>query len=173
MKVAALYVESRGHYQALADCYDAQRDARTYAGDLPVVAHPPCGPWGRLSQFSTKDDPQLARIAVRQVREFGGVLEHPAHSRLWDEFQLPPPDSLFADEFGGRTYVINQGDYGHRAPKETWLYAVRLAPCPLRAPTGFDPGFRVNNMGAPERRRTPEPLARILVAWAATAERRA
>lgn len=166
MNVVALYVETRGHYQALGlDCWDAKRDARNYAGASKVIAHPPCGPWGRLSQFCTKDDPALALHAVEQVRRWGGVLEHPAFSRLWEACGLPEPDTFFPDEFGGRAYAINQGDYGHRAPKATWLYAVGLPPCPLKAPTGFDPGHRVNNMGAPERRRTPEPLARELVNW--------
>lgn len=168
MGIAALYVEADGHYQALGlDCWDQARDARRYTGHHRVIAHPPCGPWGRLSQFCKHDDPELALLAVEQVRTFGGVLEHPAHSRLWKACGLPPPDSLFPDAFGGRSYVINQGDYGHRAPKETWLYAVGLGPCPLVAPTGFDPGGRVNNMGQPERRRTPRPLAERLVQWVA------
>lgn len=167
-KVVALYVESKSHYYALgADCYDAKRDARTYAGNLPVVAHPPCGPWGRLAHQCTKDDPELAILAVAQVRRCGGVLEHPATSRLWAHLVLPPADSLFPDEFGGRTYLINQGDYGHRAPKATFLYAVGLPPCPFVLPTGFDPGGRVQLMGSPERRRTPLLLAQKLVTWAA------
>lgn len=165
--VAALYVSPRTPYLALGcDCYDALRDARLYEGPLPVVAHPPCGPWGRLRQFCTKDDPELAIIAVRQVRQFRGVLEHPAHSRLWAAMQLPPPDSLFPDEFGGRTYAVDQGDYGHRAPKPTWLYAVGLGPCPFKLSSGSDPGGHIELMGRAERIRTPMPFAAALVTWA-------
>lgn len=172
MTVAALYVSPRTPYLALGcDCYDERRDARTYEGPAPVVAHPPCGPWGKLRQFCTKDDPELAIIAVRQVRQFGGVLEHPAHSKLWDAMGLPPPDSLFPDEWGGRTYAIDQADFGHRAPKATWLYAVGVGPCPFNAPRGTDPGGRVEFMGKTERIRTPMPLAQALVTWAATAVR--
>lgn len=166
--VAALYVESGGKYPHLAaQWFDEERDARTYRGPLPVVAHPPCGPWGRLATFCKHDDPELARTAVHQVRQFGGVLEHPAGSRLWREFMLPAPDSLFEDEWGGRTYEVAQGDYGHRAPKLTWLYAVRLGPCPFHLPRR-DPGHRVALMGAPERRATPIEFARALCAWAST-----
>lgn len=168
--VAALYVCTRTPYRHLGvDCYDERRDARLYEGPHPVVAHPPCGPWGKLRQFCTKDDPELAIIAVRQVRQFGGVLEHPAHSRLWEAMGLPLPDSLFPDEFGGFAYAIDQGDFGHRAPKATWLYAVRLGPCPLSAPRGHDPGGRVELMGKRERIHTPLPLARELVEWARSA----
>ena len=47
--IAALYVESRGVYAGLpdVDLRDRDRDARTYAGPWPVVAHPPCARWGR------------------------------------------------------------------------------------------------------------------------------
>lgn len=168
--VAALYVCSRTPYLAFdVDIYDERRDARTYEGPYPVVAHPPCGPWGKLKQFCTKDDPELAIIAVRQVRQFGGVLEHPAHSGIFKVMGMPPPDSLFPDEFGGVTYAVDQGDYGHRAPKPTWLYAVRVGPCPFRAPSGRDPGGRIELMGKRERIHTPLPMAGGLVAWARTA----
>lgn len=167
--VTALYVEPRGPYPALvADWYDQQRDARSYAGPLPVVAHPPCERWGKLSHFSQNDTRELAIIAVDQVRRFGGVLEHPASSKLWQECGLPPPDDMWPDRFGGRTYEISQGDYGHKAPKLTWLYAVRLGPCPFRLPSGFDPGGRVELISKFARKATPFLLASQLVAWAAT-----
>ena len=172
--VVALYVEPRGPYPRLGvECFDAKRDARTYNGPHPVVAHPPCERWGRLSHFSRNDTRELAISAVDQVRRFGGVLEHPAESMLWKECGLPPPDQLFPDRFGGLAYEIAQGDYGHKAPKRTWLYAVRLGPCPFTLPTGFDPGGRVELISKFARKATPPALAAQLVAWAATARNEA
>lgn len=170
--VSALYVEPRGPYPHLvADWWDKERDARNYNGPLPVVAHPPCERWGRLAHFSTNDTRELALVAVSQVRRFGGVLEHPAGSKLWQECGLPPPDQLFPDEHGGLTYEVAQGDYGHKAPKLTWLYAVRLGPCPFTLPTGFDPGGRVERISKFARKATPDSFASALVSWASTARR--
>lgn len=171
--VAALYVEARGPYPGLvSDWYDVRRDARTYEGPFPVVAHPPCEQWGKLSHFSRSDTRDLAILAVSQVRKFGGVLEHPASSKLWRECGLPPVDQLYPDAFGGLSYLIAQGDYGHRAPKLTWLYAVRLGPCPFTLPTARDPGGRVESLSRYARKATPRQLAEALVTWAATAEPR-
>ncbi len=169
MNVAALYVEARGPYPHLvADWYDVERDARTYRGPHPIVAHPPCEQWGRLRQFSTADTRELAILAVEQVRTYGGVLEHPASSVLWKECGLPPPDFMFADQYGGRTYEVAQGDYGHQAPNLTWPYAVRLRPSPFPLPRGGQTG-RVANLGRFARKATPDRFAEMLVTWAATA----
>lgn len=171
-EVVALYVEPRGPYPQLCrEWYDADRDARTYAGPWPVVAHPPCETWGRLRHFSTKDTHDLALHAVAQVRRYGGVLEHPAESTLWKECGLPEPEGMFADFFGGRSYEIMQGDFGHAAPKRTWLYAVRLGPCPFHLPRGGQQG-RVERMTRFARKATPAPLAQMLVTWAGTAHGR-
>ena len=171
MTPAALYVDPRGPYPGLvAEWFDESRDARTYTGPGPVIAHPPCGPWGALRHMckATHEERELALIAVGQVRRFGGVLEHPAGSRLWATCDLPLPESMFPDGFGGRSYLVAQGDYGHKAPKATWLYAVRLGPCPFKLPTGFDPGGRVENISKLARRVTPDEFAAGLVAWAQT-----
>ncbi len=47
--VAALFVEKDGVYSGLpgVDPWDAERDARLYAGPHAVVCHPPCQRWGR------------------------------------------------------------------------------------------------------------------------------
>jgi hypothetical protein len=52
--VAALYVDPRGPYASMpgVDPWDVERDARTYAGPYPVVAHPPCGSWGRFRNLT-------------------------------------------------------------------------------------------------------------------------
>lgn len=164
--LAALYVDAKGPYPALcAEYWDEGRDATRYAGTRRVIAHPPCGPWGRLSTFCKEDSAHLGPIAVEQVRRCGGVLEHPAHSRLWNHCGLPPPGWLFADEWGGRSYVIQQGDYGHDCPKLTWLYAVGLQPAPFRMPH-TKPYGRVELQSSRVRHFTPAPLAFMLCRWA-------
>ena len=123
--VAALYVDPRGPYPSMpgVECWDEARDARNYVGPHPVVAHPPCGPWGRLRHLCTKQDPSCAKCALLQVRVYGGVLEHPAGSKLWQWGALLLPGDA-TDSFFGRTYELNQCDWGHVARKSTWLYAV-------------------------------------------------
>jgi hypothetical protein len=123
--VAALYIDPRGPYPRMdgVDCWDERRDARLYAGPWPVIAHPPCGPWGRLKFLCTKQDAELGPLAVEQVRIFGGVLEHPQDSTLWRKCRLPRPGEL-PDEWGGRTFYVEQVAWGHPCAKPTWLYCV-------------------------------------------------
>lgn len=183
--VAVLYVDRLGPYPKLVEhWYDEARDGRTYAGPWPVVAHPPCGPWGRLSHLSRFQDPDLAPLAVRQVRRFGGVLEHPSGSKLFDALDLPRPGDP-PDAWGGWTIGVNQVDWGHVAKKPTWLYLVgvevpRRFPSP-GIPTHWVCGTRNANpaggsappgikfCSATQRRRTPLAFARWLVALARTA----
>lgn len=124
MKVAALFVANPGVYFGLPDVdpWDVERDARNYDGPHPVVAHPPCGPWGRMAQFCHQDASCGPR-AVEQVRKFGGVLEHPKGSRLWDECRMAPAGDG-PDAWGGSTHFVNQVAWGHACTKPTWLYVV-------------------------------------------------
>jgi len=171
--IAALFVEKNGVYYGLDDVdpWDEERDARLYAGPWPVVAHPPCGPWGRLRKFS-KEDPELARIAVRMVREYGGVLEHPAGSLLWDENLMPRPGE-FPDNRGGMTYEVDQVHWGHRCKKATWLYCVGTEP-PGKPPfpdaqptrsiqTRQRHPKRLPEVTKKERRATPIPFRDLLL----------
>ena len=123
--VAALFLMDDSNYKTLpgVECYDAERDALTFDGDCPVVAHPPCRLWGKLRYFSTapKEEKGLAIWAIDQVRRCGGVLEHPASSTLWHGGRLPIPDGL-PDEYGGYTIQVDQFHWGHKAQKTTWLY---------------------------------------------------
>lgn len=124
MKVVALYVMPDGPYPSLVDdWYDEKRDGKTYDGPHPVVAHPPCGPWGRLKFLCKYQDPECGTRAVEQVRKFGGVLEHPQHSSLWKACGLPKPGED-ADAFGGYTIEVRQVSWGHCCAKPTWLYVV-------------------------------------------------
>lgn len=171
-EVAALYVDPMGPYSRMAtEVFDAERDATTYQGPLPVVAHPPCGPWGKLAWRCKHQDPYLGLLAVEQVRTFGGVLEHPVGSRLFKEAGIPLGDLNDpwrpVDEFGGYTWRVRQVDWGHRAEKDTLLYIVGTETLPPM-PQQLDPSlFPVERMGKLERRLTPPPLAWWLCAIAA------
>lgn len=52
--VAALFVRSDSVYKKMegVECFDMERDARTYDGPWPVVAHPPCRAWGNFAMFA-------------------------------------------------------------------------------------------------------------------------
>ena len=131
--VAVLFARADSIYKTLGgtDVYDMERDARIYDGPHPVVAHPPCRAWGRLRTFANPrpDERNLARLAVALVREFGGVLEHPAGSTLWTAQKLPRPGER--DAFGGWTLAAPQQWWGHKAAKETWFYVVGCEPCDI------------------------------------------
>lgn len=131
--VAALFVRADSVYKTLPGvvAYDAQRDARTFEGGAPVVAHPPCRGWGRMRAFASRvrpDEKALGPWAVEQVRREGGVLEHPARSTLWAACGLPEPGGD-RDAFGGFSVEVDQFHFGHRAQKRTWLY---VCPSPTR-----------------------------------------
>jgi hypothetical protein len=135
--IAALYVEPGGAYCGLpgVDLWDETRDARRYPGSNPVVAHPPCARWCRLAGLvearwghKRGDDGGTFAAALEAVERFGGVLEHPAYSDAWAAYGLPIPPlsggwqgSLLRP---GWAAYVEQGRYGHRAKKATWLYAV-------------------------------------------------
>src|SRR3990167_2297049 len=100
MRVAALFVDPRVVYSGLPDVevWCEQRDARLYAGPWPVVAHPPCARWCRLAGLvearwghKRGEDGGCFEAALRAVRTWGGVLEHPAYRDAWDAFGLPVP----------------------------------------------------------------------------------
>ena len=156
--IAALYVQTNGTYYGLPDVdpWDKGRDARLYAGPWPVVAHPPCERWGRYwsggpsAKVRRKkgDDGGCFAAALSSVRRWGGVLEHPEGSHAWRAFNLNTPPrhggwimADFIDGFSGWTCCIEQGYYGHKARKATWLYAygTRLPPARWgRAPGVFE-----------------------------------
>jgi hypothetical protein len=70
---------------------------------------------------------------LRQFVDGGGLLEHPAYSLAWQRFGLvdPPTNgSWVRDIYGGWTCHVEQGQYGHRARKATWLYAFGITELP-------------------------------------------
>jgi hypothetical protein len=150
--IAALFVQKGGVYYGLPDVdpWDAERDARTYPGPWPVVAHPPCQLWVNFAALNFKryggehnrpgNDGGCFEAALRAVNKWGGVLEHPAGSRAWLEFGITPPEGRGWQSCGRDNWVAEvwQSAYGHKARKRTWLYAAGCIPPPLdrRAPAG-------------------------------------
>lgn len=146
MMIAALYIETGGCYCGLPDVdpWDINRDARLYAGPHPVVAHPPCQRWGRFwhgsprkpHQFKLGNDGGCFAAALASLRQFGGVLEHPADSHAWAHFGIRKPKRgdgwtwCGGDEW---TCYVEQGQYGHFARKGTWLLY-----CGARLPFALD-----------------------------------
>lgn len=142
--IAALFVEKGGAYFDLPDVdpWDEDRDARLYAGPWPVVAHPPCARWSVLwplvkaaCGLEPGEDGGCFDAALRAVRTYGGVLEHPALTLAWKRYGLPRPSpggwtsSMFDP---GYTTEVSQAAYGHRARKRTWLYYVGPDPPALK-----------------------------------------
>jgi len=179
-QVAALFVRADSVYKTLAgvDAWDESRDARSWPGGVPVVAHPPCRLWAKLRQFAKSTDPvaerALAVQAVQAVQAYGGVIEHPAESTLWQHCGLPQPGRA-PDQFGGWTAEIRQCDWGHKAEKRTWLYIVGVHPDDLPEMPGHSEAVGIIKprrgvprdgrkiVTKPEREHTPPDLARWLV----------
>jgi hypothetical protein len=142
--VAALFVERNGVYAGIdgVDVWDISRDARKYAGPHPVICHSPCQRWGRYWYGGPSAKVRLVKgdgggcfaSALESVRRWGGVLEHPEGSAAWFAFRLLAPRRFVgweaAGDWRGWTCCVEQGHYGHRARKATWLYACGVTDLP-------------------------------------------
>jgi hypothetical protein len=198
VKVAALFVSARGPYAGIpgVEMWDEARDARLYDGPHPVVAHPPCERWGRYWHGGPSarvrrvrgDDGGCFATALGSVRKWGGVLEHPAASSAWEAFNLRKPPRaggwVSADWRGGWTCCVDQGHYGHRAQKATWLYAVGVelpslvwgkSPRTVRLDEGFHSAEErrrairtgvCQRLSKRERIETPDPFRDLLLSMA-------
>lgn len=204
-QIAAIFAEEGGIYadRPGVDLWGISRDARNYRGPWPVVAHPPCKRWGRYwhgaprkpHQYRLGEDGGCFAAALTAVRNYGGVLEHPAGSYAWDYFGLSKPPAgggwIMADPFGGWTCSVEQGHYGHISRKRTWLYAARIpdlpsltwGPSPQRidpralALHGYEKARRIGVMamiGGKDKERirdaTPPEFAALLIDLARQAE---
>lgn len=193
--VDALFVDPKGIYPRLLGpehCWDEKRDARTYAGPGPVVAHPPCQLWTAMAAVNFKRYPKEKNrpgadggcfaFAGRTVLRCGGVLEHPAGSKAFAAHGLPKPERGRWREWnrgrGERIWVceVSQCAYGHRARKRTWLVYVGAQPPfeldwsepPYTHQIGHDSKMKRPRpaLGKREACATPERFAAVLIALA-------
>lgn len=176
-QVAVLFARSTSIYKKYPglDVYDIDRDALSFFGTEPVIAHPPCRAWGRLRglarpRFGEKD---LALFAVDRVIENGGVLEHPTASSLFKYVGLPRPGK---SNNKGFTIQVHQHWFGHRAEKSTWLFIngiepnlIPPAPLVFSQPTHVVAASHVSKrkkqkeLSKAGREATPEKFAEFLI----------
>lgn len=132
--IAALFVQPGGCYYGMPDIdpWGLPRDARSYLGTYPVVAHPPCQLWTRFAHVNFArwggehnrpgNDGGCFAFALHAIKLWGGVIEHPAFSDAWNFFGLPRPVSIGWNRSGDDWVCeVWQSAYGHGARKRTWL----------------------------------------------------
>lgn len=124
IKVAVLGVAAKSIYKTFTDveCFDAKRDLRSFSGGMPILAHPPCRSWSAYCAHQAKPLPgekELGPFCVDWLRKCGGILEHPAHSRLFAACGLPKPGET--DASGAWTAQVLQAWWGDTRTKKTWL----------------------------------------------------
>ena len=128
--ITVLFAREDSIYKSFSstDVFDIKRNALNWEGGTPVIAHPPCRAWASLRHCAKprEGEKDLAHFAIAMVRKFGGVLEHPMLSTLWNVAKLPQVGER--DEFGGWTLIIDQNWFGHRARKRTRLYICGVEP---------------------------------------------
>ena len=173
--VATLCVAPNSVYKTMAgvDAYDMARDVRTFGGGMPVVARPPCRAWSAYTAHQAKPLPgekELGLLCAEWLRAEGGVLEHPAHSRLFSAAGLPMPGKRIGDLF---TVPVLQAWWGYTMRKETWLCFSRLDILALEFPycehdssAGLGDRRRQQLMSKHQRAATVEGMAHWLVAAA-------
>lgn len=140
MKPTILFTQKNSTYNRLGvECYDAERNALSYPGKGPVICHPPCRLFSRMRKFSTAPGCErlLGMYSVALVRKFGGIVEQPAGSKLWELCKISR--STNPDQYGGFIININQSWFGYQCRKSTDLYIVGCQVKDLPAvPMNFD-----------------------------------
>lgn len=141
-EVSVLFVEKNGIYSNISnlDLWDIEKDARLYSKNNSVVCHPPCQLWGKFAKINYHrwggehnkpgNDKGCFESALKFIRKYNGVLEHPAFSYAWDAFKLQKPKQIGWTKISDDEWTceIWQSAYGHLARKRTWLYYVGKKP---------------------------------------------
>lgn len=159
---AALYIDPAGPYAARSDLdlWPLARNADLYAGPLPVIAHPPCGHWGKYRHRCRQPGRDCLHAALAHVRRWRGVLEHPLHATTWTAANLPH-NCRQLDLHSGWTLDIDQHRFGHPAVKPTRLYIVGTTNTPPLPAARTTPPRPFENLSARTRAWTPPDL----IAW--------
>jgi hypothetical protein len=180
--IAVLCVSRNSVYKQIkgVDSYDEDRDARTFPGGIPAVAHPPCRCYSAFCRHQAKPKDRESEMAlgvwcVDQVRKWGGVIEQPAHSKLWETCGLPQPKDRNAAECAW-SMELPQFWFGDVREKNTWLFFSRIPRAdvpklPFRLkPEGGDRRAWQLMSSKNQREKTPMQFAQWLVECARRCE---
>lgn len=133
-----------------------------------MVAHPPCRAWSAFCAHQAKPGPgekDLGPMCVDWLRKEGGVLEHPAHSRLWDACRLPKPGWTHRGDVWA--VEVLQAWWGDSRSKTTWLCFFGVNPndfqIPIRLHDVTGDRRRWKLMSKHQRSATPPKMAQWLV----------
>lgn len=175
--IAVLCARHKSNYAGMlgVEIYDKKRDARTFSGDCSVIAHPPCRSFSAFCSKQAKPEAgerELAFWCVDQVREFGGILEQPAHSMLWKLAGLPMPGDNPRN--GNFSMEVWQCWWGFPQIKRTWLFFSGINLKSVRTPLTLHANGRDRRtwqlMSTPQRSTTPRAFCEWLVSVARMAE---
>ena len=150
------------------------RDAMDWPGGNPVICHSPCQEYSIAKTCHPRRLPEPTfGFALAAVRNYGGVLEHPAKSLAFRMHGLPSPREGAGWQrtmCGGWTCCVWQGHYGHFAPKATWLYCAGANPPNLRwGPANTGKTLQTHSShstGLKLRNGTPADFARVMISIA-------
>jgi hypothetical protein len=153
-----MFTKKDSFYEKLgADCYGKERNALSLRRPGICIWHPPCGYWSKLKMFCRQPPhtKHYALWALRNVNDYGGILEHPKASDLWNHPEVKQ-DCIF---------TVQLSDFGHRARKDTNIYIIGLD---RRRIPGFpmvlgEPKGKIENMSTSEREETPELMCKWLL----------
>ena len=154
------------------DVFDEARDARTFDGSTPIVAHPPCRAWSAFTRHQAKPGPEEVSLGLwccERLKSCGGVLEQPAKSHLFQAGGLPLPGNKLGNLW---SIEVWQSWWGYGDRKATWLCFSNVesnaVQCPIQLwrPVGRN---SINHKGSKNQRAaTCEPFAKWLIDIALT-----
>lgn len=153
-RIAILCAQKKSIYNQIAglDVFDIDRDAYTFTGKTPIIAHPPCQQWSRMKNFAKENtrEKELAMFCLEHVQVNGGIFEHPAGSSFFKYAGITP------------TISVNQNWFGFPGEKRTYLYFSKCSP--LSFPISFDlPLMRLDKMAYRDRSTTTLDFANWLI----------
>lgn len=167
--VSALCVDHKSEYRKLENvrCYDDFQDANRFDCATPIVAHAPCRAWSRSFCHQAKPAPgekELGLKCAEWLKVCGGVLEHPAHSHLFEAAGLPRAGQRIGELV---TVEVLQSWWGYELKKRTWFcfshIDIDALDWPFNLKTPYNNAKRFREMTTKRRSHTVAALAQWLV----------